>query len=438
MRIRDLSNRALASLGIHFPDPELEARYQNFATARMFRFAQIGMLLGVLTYAIFGLWDLTSAVGGVESTRFRYMVAVPLISCFPALSLTAWARRWWQELVLAFAICTTVCIYETLVLLDRETIFHISTGNATLNYSLGLAFLALLPLRPSYTVLGAIGAQIAHALLVWQQPARSATLALFYCFHEACMFMIVCWIAYQRERMLRDEFVREQAISDERDLLKSQLISLVSFDALERARKGDHAVVDAYGEVTVIFCDIVGFTSLAERIAPMHLIELLNEVFSAIDQLALACHVEKVKTIGDAYMAISGTSKEDRNSAEDAAEFALRVTAEAARLAEAFGHPLAFRIGMHTGSLIGGVVGRQKMIYDYWGRTVNLASRLESSGVPGKIQVSEATFWRLSNKYTFEKRGALELKGIGATEAYLLVGRKPETDPVRLASASGL
>jgi len=235
--------------------------------------------------------------------------------------------------------------------------------------------------------------------------------------------MVVCWIAYRRESMLRDEFVREQSFADERDGLKAQLLSLVSLDAIERAKKGGAGIADAYGEVTVIFCDLAGFTSLAERIAPVHLVELLNDVFSALDQLAHACHVEKVKTIGDAYMAISGTANDHRNSAEDAAEFALQVSAQAIRLAEAFGHPLAFRIGMHTGSLIGGVVGRQKMTHDYWGRTVNLASRLESSGVPGKIQVSEATFWRLSNKYDLEKRGPLELKGIGTTETYFLLGR---------------
>jgi class 3 adenylate cyclase len=132
-------------------------------------------------------------------------------------------------------------------------------------------------------------------------------------------------------------------------------------------------------------------------------------------------------------MAISGTANDNRNSAEDAADFALEATVQAARLSVTFGHPLAFRIGMHTGSLIGGVVGRQKMIYDYWGRTVNLASRLEASGVPGKIQVSEATYWRLSTKYDLEKRGAVEVKGIGSVDAYFLLGRKPQPGETKSA-----
>lgn len=119
------------------------------------------------------------------------------------------------------------------------------------------------------------------------------------------------------------------------------------------------------------------------------------------------------------------TAHDNRNSAEDAAEFALQVLAESTRLSDSFGHPLAFRIGMQTGSLIGGVVGRQKMIYDYSGRTVNLASRLEASGIPGRIQVSEATFWRSSNKYDFEKRGPIDLKGIGTVDAYFLLACKP-------------
>jgi adenylate cyclase len=127
-------------------------------------------------------------------------------------------------------------------------------------------------------------------------------------------------------------------------------------------------------------------------------------------------------------MAISGTTNDHRHSAENAAEFALQASAQAARLAESFGHPLLFRIGIHTGSLIGGVIGRQKMIYDYWGRTVNLASRLEASGVPGRIQVSEAFYWRVSNKYIFEKRGSIELRGIGAVETFFLVGHKTGID----------
>ena len=94
----------------------------------MFRFAQIGKLLGVLTYGFFGLFDLTSAVGGVQSTRFRYMVAVPGLAIFPSLTLTAWAQRWWQELALAFMVCSTLFIYGTWVLLHRETVFHIATG----------------------------------------------------------------------------------------------------------------------------------------------------------------------------------------------------------------------------------------------------------------------------------------------------------------------
>jgi hypothetical protein len=228
-----------------------------------------------------------------QSTRFRYMVAVPILICFPALSLAAWARRWYQELLLAFSICSTLCIYQTLVLLDRETVFHVATGTPTMNYSLALAFLALLPLRTAYAVIGAMGVQIAHGLLIWQQPALSTTLALSYCFHDASMSIVVCWIVFYRERALRGEFLREQTFSDERDSLKAQLLSLVSFEALEHAKKGGAAVADAYGEVTVIFCDIAGFTSLAERIAPVHLVELLNDVFSALDQLASGCHVER-------------------------------------------------------------------------------------------------------------------------------------------------
>jgi hypothetical protein len=176
-------------------------------------------------------------------------------------------------------------------------------------------------------------------------------------------------VSYWRERLLRQEFADEIKLQEEKEAFKAQLLSFTSMEAISRSKDRGRSIADVFGEVTVLFCDIVDFTVLAERIAPKHLVELLSNVFLRLDELAAEHHVEKVKTIGDAYMAISGVSDEARNSAEDMANFALSLIEETSTLSEAVGYPIQFRVGMHTGSLIGGVIGRQKMSYDYWGRT---------------------------------------------------------------------
>ena len=410
-------------VGLRFNDKAVEADYQAYLAARLFKLVRFSVIFGVITYAVLGIMDPDYAPA---ITRFRYMVACPVLCVFLVLCFTRVGHRHWQFLSLAYCLSASCCIYVTVLQFDQFTSFgKMQFGTATNNYFLAMCFLPLLPMNAGYTAVAAIFSQIAHARLLITSHEIPPQLVVQDLFSMAFVAVVVCGIAYFRDQLMRREFLRQQSMLDERDELKTQLISFVSLDALERAKRSGKPVADAFGEVTVIFCDIVGFTRLAERLAPKHLVEVLNDIFSALDQLALACRVEKVKTIGDAYMAIAGTSDDTRNSAEDAAEFALQAQAKAAALGVEIGHPLAFRIGIHTGALIGGVVGRQKMAYDYWGKTVNVASRLEATGEPGRIQVSEATYWRLNARYELERRGPMELKGIGAVETYFLNGAKP-------------
>jgi class 3 adenylate cyclase len=361
--------------------------------------------------------------------RFRFLVATPVLSVFVGISFTAWARKHWHSLVVLFCLSAALCVYELMILIDQGTGYWINGGTASINFALAIVFMGLFPVRFPYTVLIGLIMQTAHAVFLWRVATFSGIQSAAYTFNEASIFAVVCLLSFERDRVLRREFLHQQSVVDEKEQIQTQLLSFVSLDAIERANRSGKPVADAFGEVTVIFCDIVGFTQLSERLAPKHLVEVLNDVFSALDELAVACRVEKVKTIGDAYMAIAGTTDENRNSAEDGADFSLRVHAKARELTERTGHPLTFRIGMHTGALIGGVVGRQKMAYDYWGKTVNIGSRLESTGMPGKVHVSEATYWRLVAKYELESRGNVEMKGIGPMASYFLASDKATSAP---------
>ena len=214
-------------------------------------------------------------------------------------------------------------------------------------------------------------------------------------------------------------------LNSERDRAERLLLNVLPEAVANRLKLGQATIADSFAEVTVLFADIVDFTSLSARISAEQLVQMLNQVFSAFDQLAEKHSLEKIKTIGDAYMIVSGLNGPDPNRAEAVAEMALDMQSELRRMSEVTGIDLKVRIGMDTGPVVAGVIGTKKFIYDLWGDTVNTASRMESQGLAGRIQVTQRLYERLLGKYQFEKRGVIQVKGKGEMTAYLLADRHP-------------
>jgi class 3 adenylate cyclase len=200
------------------------------------------------------------------------------------------------------------------------------------------------------------------------------------------------------------------------------LLNVLPKAIANRLKRDPGTIAEAYDEVTVLFADVVDFTTFAAQTPPDRVVGVLNEIFSEFDSLATRHGVEKIKTIGDAYMAASGLPDRRPDHAEAMAAMALEMSAAFDRVCRHLGLGLSIRIGMDAGPVVAGVIGRQKFIYDLWGDTVNTASRLESHGVPGRIQVGQALHDRLKDRYDFEARGEIELKGKGRRPAWLLVG----------------
>jgi adenylate cyclase len=173
----------------------------------------------------------------------------------------------------------------------------------------------------------------------------------------------------------------------------------------------------------VLFADLVDFTQRSQRSTPAQIVQVLDELFSAFDQLARRHGLEKIKTIGDAYMVAGGLPNPRPDHAQAVAEMALAVREEVARHLDPSGQPLQVRIGIDTGPVVAGVIGRNKFIYDLWGDTVNTASRMESHGVPGCIQVTTSARQRLRDGYRFQRRGPIQVKGKGEMETWFLLGR---------------
>jgi class 3 adenylate cyclase len=183
-------------------------------------------------------------------------------------------------------------------------------------------------------------------------------------------------------------------------------------------------IADSFEEVTVLFADIVNFTEYAASISASELVNVLNEIFSEFDHLVEQYDLEKIKTIGDSYMVVGGLPIPSKDHAEAIAEMALQMQTVIQKFKRTDGTNFSLRIGIHTGQAIAGVIGTKKFIYDLWGDTVNVASRMESYGVAGCTQVTEATYQLLKGKYHLDQRSAINIKGKGEMITYLLKGRR--------------
>ena len=226
--------------------------------------------------------------------------------------------------------------------------------------------------------------------------------------------------------LLLHYFVRERdraaaVIAAERERSERLLLNVLPEPIAERLKAGESPIADRASDVGVLFADIVGFTPMSETMRPEELIRVLDEVFILFDGLVAEHRLEKIKTIGDAYMVASGLLDEGSGHAEELANMALEMQAAIARRP-----PLEVRIGMDIGPVVAGVIGHQKFIYDLWGDTVNTAGRMESHGMPGAIQVTERAYLRLAPAFAFEERGIIDVKGKGQMRTYLLVATANE------------
>lgn len=215
-------------------------------------------------------------------------------------------------------------------------------------------------------------------------------------------------------KQLHDQLQVEQEKSER------LLLNILPQPIAERMKKGETNIADSHPDVTVMLADLVGFTTLAAHVGAEQIVQLLNEIFSAFDVQTKKHGLEKIKTIGDAYMVAGGISQPRPDHPEAVAQLALHLQEEVARLNREYNTSIQLRIGISTGPVVAGIIGRERFAYDLWGETVNLACRLESTGQPGKVQIAEATYERLKGKYQFADRHRVDAKGFCEVFAYWL------------------
>ena len=224
--------------------------------------------------------------------------------------------------------------------------------------------------------------------------------------------------------VLLQYFVREReryaaALAVERERSERLLLNVLPEPIADRLKSGESPIADAAPEAGVLFADIVEFTPLTETMDPDDVVRMLDRIFTVFDALTVRYGLEKIKTVGDAYMVASGLLDPDPNHAENIANMALAMQQETSELSD--GSPLLLRIGIDIGPVVAGVIGESRFIFDLWGDTVNTASRMESHGVPGCIQVTERAYLRLKRTFRLEPRGEIDVKGKGAMRTYFLL-----------------
>lgn len=278
--------------------------------------------------------------------------------------------------------------------------------------------LTCLPLRNAVLVACGVIAIHASAAALWGHGAFFEFL-FGYLSNDLYGLVLGATACYQIERTRRGQFLTKRKLAEQNRRYQDLLYTMVPEHIARRIEKNQFPIADYLGEVSVLFSDLVGFTAITASIPPRALVAVLNDLFSAFDVAAKELNVDRIKTIGDGYMAAS-VSGNEVGGPLSVVLLAKRMVELTNEIGEKHNLPLSIRIGIHSGDLISGVIGTSRYAYDLWGTTVNLASRLESSGVPGRIQVSEQTYEKVRGAVTAVERGCIDVKGFGSLRTYII------------------
>ena len=263
------------------------------------------------------------------------------------------------------------------------------------------------------------------------EKTSAAFLALNFTAITAMVYLLLRYAANEKQRYQARLEATNRALMAEQERSERLLLNILPGAVAARLKQEKGTIADGFADVTVMFADIVNFTSIAEGMSPNQIFTMLNRIFSEFDSLAEEHGLEKIKTIGDAYMIAGGLNKDSVNYTEGIANMALGMRKVLETDAFLLEKRLQIRIGIGTGPVVAGVVGKKKFIYDLWGDTVNLTSRITTEGVPGMIHTDATTYRRLRNAYEFESPQTIFAKGKGETMVYRLIGRRQ--DPARQA-----
>jgi class 3 adenylate cyclase len=419
---------------LRFRDPALESAFREDRFRHNVGNIRFAFLAGIGLWIVWGLLMRPHILALADrrlDAIMRIGVFIPLLLVGFGLTFTPLYRRLWQSLTVVIATLTLLLwVYyaSNILTLPAEYgyvgIILITAFTYTL---LRLRFILVVLV----TVIG-IAAYLPYAFTARYIVEVSQDIAAFFLFSFG---VLGCFAAYRLERSARNVFLRERDLEHERERSDGLLLNILPQAIVDQLKTSpDGRVAQAFDQVTVVFADAVGSTEQGARSSPEQFAAALDELFRRFDQIADRHRLEKIKTIGDAYMAVAGAPVPRANHAEAALSMALDILDEAAQVRWPSGDPIRVRIGVATGPAVAGIIGQRKFAYDLWGDTVNLASRLQESAEPGEALVSGVTADQLEDACEFGPRRIIELKGKGPTQARVLLGRRGDV-PISVPSS---
>jgi len=408
-------------------DPALEAEFRADRYERELRKAMRWSAWSAFgVYMTFGIIDFVAVWDVLEvALVLRYLVIGPMALALGVLTMTKRAAQYQQFIGIMHSLMGPALFL---------TVGELAADPGGLLYTLwgAILFPILVPqltrLGVRWTLLVSLFALVYMVALDWVVDPRMVWQQLFLIifFITGCGYGV--WMTYTGETAARRSFWKGKIIAWQMDELASErekserlLLNVLPSSVAARLRDQE-TIADSFEEVTVLFADIAGFTKYSAKVSAEQLVSRLDEIFTAFDNIADDLALEKIKTIGDAYMVAAGLPEAHGDGPAAVAKMALGMHAAVQEVNAATGESFAVRVGIHTGPVVAGVIGRRKFIYDIWGDTVNTASRMESHGEVNRIQLSEATAALLDERFELEERGMVELKGKGPTRTFWLLG----------------
>ncbi len=423
MKLPDPLHNTLVAWGMRFADPDEEARFRAEHVARVLPRQRALIGFALVIYLVFAVRDV--AIGpntGYAPLYWRMFFIMPVIAITFGLTFSTATRPQFSS-VFAAVLVIIVAAQGVLSLLypPYGPTDPLHTTRTMSSIMLILAIMAVAGIRFEHAIAAGLLAvlfwvlgSIAKALDTPLYP----TLGL----NVLTTFVIGGFVAYWLERAERSRFAAVAEAQRTKEKAETALYASMPRHVVEKIARDERPIAEPYVEAVVVLADLAAFNTLARRIGPKETVRVLDHVFTAFDELGERYKLERVRTVGDSYMAVGGAYQGAHGGAAEAALMArdmIRVVEDSARR---FDLPLAVRVGVHVGPLIGGVVGRTSPIYDFWGDTLNVVNELEAAGETGKIHCSEPFYWRLGQGWRFEERGAREFRGVGTLRTFYVLG----------------
>lgn len=415
---------------LRFPS-EIEAQFRADYHANTISTTRLALILGLFLYSIFGILDIYAVPISRETVWFiRFGIVAPAVVFALAAAYVDIFQRYVQALT-CFIVALSGLGIVAMISITREAEF----GNRF--YFTGLILISmwgygLTRLRFKYAVLANSIILIGYefATIYVKQLLASETGVVIFTMHNFFFLganVVGMFTSYALERYSRMDFLQKYVIQEQRDQADKLLYNVLPEQIAERLKQSSSTIAEEFTSASVLFADIVNFTPISARFGPLEVVEMLNDLFSRFDELVDEYGVEKIQVAGDGYMVAAGVPTPRPDHATVIAQLALDML-DCVRTGNFLGgkHPVEIRIGLNTGPLIGGVIGRKKYFYALWGDMVNTASRMESHGESGKIQITREMYELLKEDFECEYIGKITVKGKGRMEAWHLLGKKEE------------